>query len=75
MKNGQSVPAKTADPLKPYNVVWHSPSKDHNGSMPIGNGEMGGNLWVEENGDLVFLVSRTDSWDEHERLCKIGQCG
>ncbi|MCK5381893.1 MAG: hypothetical protein KAJ81_10500, partial [Candidatus Latescibacteria bacterium] len=41
--------------------------------MPIGNGEMGLNLWVEENGDLVFLVSRTDSWDEHERLCKIGR--
>jgi len=65
--------ARATDPLDKYNVVWHTPSKDHNGSMPIGNGEMGLNLWVEENGDLVFLVSRTDSWDEHERLCKIGR--
>ena len=56
-----------------YNVVWESPSKDHNGSMPIGNGETGLNLWVESNGDLVFLISRTDSWDENERPCKLGR--
>jgi alpha-L-fucosidase 2 len=56
-----------------YNVVWTTPSKDPNGSMPIGNGETGLNLWVEPNGDLVFLMSRTDSWDENERLCKLGR--
>jgi len=67
--------AKTVntDPLDKYNVVWTTPSKDHNGSMPIGNGETGLNLWVEPSGDLVFLISRTDSWDENERLCKIGR--
>jgi hypothetical protein len=73
MQKKQLDLAKTTDPLDQYNVIWRSPSKDHNGSMPIGNGETGLNLWVEENGDLVFLVSRTDSWDEHERLCKIGR--
>jgi len=62
-----------SDPLDRYNVVWDTPSKDHNGSMPIGNGEMGLNVWVEPNGDLVFLVARTDSWDENMRLCKIGR--
>ncbi|MGW8258449.1 MAG: DUF5703 domain-containing protein, partial [Thermoguttaceae bacterium] len=61
------------DPLDAYNVVWTSPSKDCNGSMPIGNGEMGLNVWVEPNGDLVFLCGRTDSWDENMRLCKIGR--
>jgi len=65
--------AANADPLAKCNVVWTTPSKDHNGSMPIGNGETGLNLWVEPNGDLVFLISRTDSWDENERLCKIGR--
>ena len=59
--------------LNEYNLTWLSPSKDHNGSMPIGNGETGLNLWVESNGDLVFLISRTDAWDENERLCKIGR--
>lgn len=61
------------DPLEKHNVTWMTPSEDYNGSMPIGNGETGLNLWVEPNGDLVFLMSRTDSWDEHLRLCKLGQ--
>ena len=61
------------DPLAAYNVIWTTPSKDYDGSMPIGNGETGLNLWVEPNGDLVLLISRTDSWDENERLCKIGR--
>jgi len=62
-----------ADPLDDYNVVWNTPSRDHNGSMPTGNGETGLNLWAEPGGDLVFLVSRTDSWDGNERLCKLGR--
>ena len=38
------------DPLDKYNVVWTTPSKDCNGSMPIGNGETGLNVWVEPAG-------------------------
>jgi alpha-L-fucosidase 2 len=56
-----------------YNVVWDSPSTDFNGSMPIGNGDIGANVWVEKNGDLVFYVSKTDAWDEHARLVKLGK--
>ena len=41
--------------------------------MPIGNGDIGMNLWVEENGDLVFYISKTDAWDENGRLCKVGR--
>lgn len=41
--------------------------------MPIGNGEMGMNVWVEENGDLFMLVSRTDAWSEACRLLKVGR--
>lgn len=55
------------------NVVWRSPSKDASGSMPIGNGEVGLNVWVEENGDLLFYVSRTDAWSEASRLMKLGR--
>lgn len=47
----------TADfSLEKYNVVWDSPSRDSSGSMPLGNGDIGANVWVEENGDLVFYV-------------------
>ena len=56
-----------------YNVVWGSPSADQNGSMPLGNGSTGLNAWVEPNGDLVFYISRTDSWGDNGRLLKVGR--
>ena len=55
------------------NVVWDSPSTNSSGSMPLGNGDIGINAWVEQNGDLVFYVSKTDAWDENAGLCKIGR--
>ncbi|MCX6576580.1 MAG: DUF5703 domain-containing protein [Candidatus Aminicenantes bacterium] len=59
--------------LAEYNVVWNSPSKDHNGSMPIGNGDIALNAWVEESGDLLFYIAKTDSWDDNGRLVKVGR--
>src|ERR1039457_3597591 len=59
--------------LSRYNVMWDTPSHNAAGSMPIGNGEVGLNLWVEENGDLLFYVSRTDAWSETCRLLKLGR--
>jgi len=58
---------------EPYDVVWTTPSKDAAGSMPLGNGEVGINLWVEENGDLLFYISRSDSLSEISRLLKVGE--
>ena len=37
-----------------YNVVWRAPSRDSQGSMPLGNGDVGLNAWVEPDGDLRF---------------------
>ena len=56
-----------------YNVTWDSPSRDSNGSMPIGNGDIGANVWVEPNGDLLFYVSKTDAWGDNGRLLKVGK--
>ena len=56
-----------------YDLVWDSPSADASGSMPIGNGELGANVWVEPNGDLVFYMSRTDCWSETGELYKLGR--
>ena len=50
--------------LDPYNVVWTTPSTDSRGSMPLGNGDIGLNVWVEAGGDLVFYVSKTDAWGD-----------
>ena len=59
--------------LSDYNVVWDSPSANSLGSMPAGNGDIGVNLWIEENGDLQFYLSKTDAWSENGRLLKIGK--
>jgi alpha-L-fucosidase 2 len=67
-----SVQTGNGDPSR-YNVVWNSPSKDHNGSMPLGNGDIALNAWVEESGDLLFYIGKTDSWDDNGRLVKVGR--
>ncbi|MEY4774109.1 MAG: hypothetical protein RIT40_1144, partial [Planctomycetota bacterium] len=59
--------------LESYEPVWTTPSKDAAGSMPIGNGTCGANVWLDEAGDLVLLLSRTDSWSETARLLKVGR--
>jgi len=61
------------DALVKYNVVWESPSKDASGSMPLGNGDIGVNAWVEPSGDLLFYVGKTDAWSENGRLLKVGR--
>jgi hypothetical protein len=58
---------------EPTNLIWNTPSRDSAGSMPLGNGDIGLNVWVEENGDLLFYLSKTDAWDENARLLKLGR--
>ena len=53
-------------------VIWNTPGKDSSDSMPLGNGELGINLWVEENGDLLFYLGRNDTLSEVSQLCKAG---
>ena len=62
-----------AQQVSDYHVVWNHPSQHSGGSMPLGNGEMGMNVWVEEDGDLLFYLSRTDAMSEANRLMKLGR--
>jgi hypothetical protein len=41
--------------------------------MPLGNGDIGASAWVEQGGDLLLLVSKTDAWDDNGRLVKVGR--
>jgi alpha-L-fucosidase 2 len=63
--------------LESYNVSWDVPGPTSAQSMPIGNGDIGLNVWVEENGDLNFYISKTDTWSEDNRgswgLLKLGK--
>lgn len=56
-----------------YNVVWESPSTNHHGSMPLGNGEVALNAWMDPAGQLHCYVARSDAWDEYGRLVKVGK--
>ncbi len=55
------------------NVRWTSPSRDSSGSMPLGNGDIALNLWVEPDGDLLAYLSKTDAWSGNGRLLKLGR--
>jgi len=59
--------------LNDYNISWTTPGINSQGSMPLGNGDIGVNAWVEENGDLVFYLSKTDAWSENGQLLKLGK--
>jgi len=48
--------------LDSFDVDWDTPGPTSSQSMPTGNGDIGLNVWVEPNGDLCFLVGKTDSW-------------
>ena len=67
------VMAGDIDYVSRNNIVWDSPSEGMNGSMPLGNGDIGLNAWMEESGDLVFYISKNDSWGDNGRLLKIGR--
>ncbi len=56
-----------------YNVIWDTPSVNSLGSMPLGNGDIGMNVWVEGNGDLYLYLSKTDAWSENGQLLKLGK--
>lgn len=60
------------DWLKPYNIVWTSPSKNAGESMPCGGGDIGMNVWVE-NGDILFYLSRSGTFDELNGFPKLGR--
>jgi hypothetical protein len=55
------------------NLVWTSAGHGPADSLPLGNGALGINLWVEEDGDLLFYLSRNDAYSEVSQLCKVGK--
>ena len=75
--SAQEMPAEQASPLDAYDVSWDVPGPSAQESMPIGNGDIGLNVWTEPNGDVLFYIGKTDSWDESVRgsqgLRKVGR--
>ena len=69
----QGIAHSEVDFMDRYNVVWDTPSADSSGSMPLGNGDIGLNVWVEGGGDLLCYLSKTDAWSENVRPLKLGR--
>ena len=56
-----------------YNIVWESPSQDHTGQMPLGNGDIAAGVYAIENGDLFLLLSKNDAFTYNGDLFKTGR--
>ena len=65
-------PARSADILNSYNVIWKSQSSDAGESMPVGGGDVGLNVWVEDN-QVLFYIGRSGTFDENNQMLKLGR--
>ena len=71
---GVAVSAQDAGNLvKPYNVVWESPSKDASGQMPLGNGDIAAGVYAIEDGDLYLLLAKNDAFTYNGDIFKTGR--
>ena len=52
---------------QPANLVWNIQSRNASESMPCGGGDIGMNVWVE-NDDVLFYLSRSGSFDENNSV-------
>ncbi len=59
--------------LKTFDVRWSRPGLSSRDSMPLGNGDIGLNVWTDDAGNVCFYISKTDAWDETGRLLKLGK--
>ncbi len=69
------LPVFADDPADPsrYNVIWNAPGATSSDSIPLGNGDIGLNVWTEPGGDIVFYIANTDAVDALGRLLKVGR--
>ena len=68
---GSNSQILTKSPVN-YNIVWTSESKNSSESMPCGGGDVGLNVWVENN-ELLFYIGKSDAFDENNGLDKLGR--
>lgn len=53
-------------------TTWNTESNNSSGSMPCGGGDVGLNVWVE-NGDVVFYMAQSGTFDENNAMLKPGR--
>lgn len=55
-----------------YNIVWTTPGRGSEDSMPLGGYDTGCNVWTE-NKDLCLYLSQSGAFDENGTLLKAGR--
>lgn len=65
------VSAQTTE-LDKCDIVWTKQSENSSQSMPCGGGDIGLNVWVEQ-GDVLFYIARSGTYDENNALLKLGR--
>ena len=67
-----SVSTAVADTLDTYNIVWDTQSSNSAESMPVGGGDIGLNVWVEDD-EILFYIGRSGAFDENNHFVKLGR--
>jgi hypothetical protein len=67
-----ALPLFAQTELDRCNIVWNSQSKNAGESMPCGGGDIGLNVWVENN-ELLIYIARSGQFDENNALLKAGR--
>ena len=67
--NAVTQPADMND----YTVVWHSPSQDATGQMPLGNGDIAAGVYAIEDDDLYLLLAKNDALTQYGDIFKTGR--
>lgn len=60
-----------ANRIEKYSFQYFGVMDNAMKSLPLGNGEIGANVWVTSDGGVHLLLSKSDCWSELYRLLKI----
>ena len=52
---------------------WTTPSTNSAGSMPVGGGGVGLNVWCDAEGTIHFYLSQSGTFDENNTMLKLGR--
>src|ERR1035437_2189171 len=66
-----NAPAQTGE-ISHCNISWDSQSNNASQSMPCGGGDIGLNVWVE-NDELLIYLSKSGTFDENNTFLKLGR--
>ncbi|HEX5155251.1 MAG TPA: DUF5703 domain-containing protein [Parafilimonas sp.] len=53
-------------------IIWKTQSINASASMPCGGGDIGLNVWVENN-DILFYIAQSGTFDENNTMLKQGR--